>query len=238
MVLPGVEPHKNLQNRSMQLTVIDPTQVRDISPLIVGPDGYPLVVPSATLEQTTPLERTLFCVQNGCYLLPTQELVAHVQGLIGNRRAIEIGAGNGVLSKALGIPATDSRQQERPDIAAYYRLLQQPTIRYGANVQKLDALAAVRSLKPQVVLAAWVTHRYDPRRHWAEGNEDGVDEEAVLAHCEHYVFIGNDSVHSKKSIWSRPHVKAYLPFVFSRAREAGRDFVAVWEGDLRKGLPE
>lgn len=218
------------QNGCMDISILDPTTIRDISGLLLDPAGRLRVLPTAELEQTTALERALFGIRHACYVLPTQELVAHVKDLIGARTALEIGSGNGVLAEALGIPATDSHQQSRADIALLYAMLRHPVIRYGNNVQKLDALAAVRAHRPQVVVGAWVTHRYDPRRHWAEGNEDGIDEDELLTLCEQYIFIGNDSVHSKKSIWSRPHTKTYLPFVFSRAKEPGRDFIAVWEG--------
>lgn len=215
---------------AMAISILDPTKIRDISELLLDQAGRLRVLPTAELEQTTAHERALFGVRHACYVLPTQELVAYVKGLIGDRTALEIGAGNGVLADALGIPATDSHLQTRPDIALLYAALRHAVIRYGANVQKLDALAAVRAHRPQVVVGAWVTHLYDPRRHWAEGNQDGVDEEELLTLCEQYVFIGNDSVHSKKAIWEKPHTKTYLPFVFSRAQVPGRDFIAVWEG--------
>ena len=221
----------------MQLQIIDPSTVRDISSQLLDDRGELKPVPSAVLEQTTDVERSVFGARHACYLLPTAELVTHLRELIGARSALEIGSGNGVLAKALGIPASDSYQQDRPDIAAYYQALRQKTIRYGENVQKRDALEAVRTLRPQVVVGAWVTHRYDPRRHWAEGNMDGVDEEALLELCEQYIFIGNDSVHAKKSIWRHPHRKAYLPFIFSRAKDGSKDFIAVWDGLAKPGLP-
>lgn len=220
----------------MELRVIDPSFVRDISNSLLDESGRLMPVPSAVLEQTTDLERAIFGARHACYVLPTLELVEHIQGLIGGRSAIEIGSGNGVLARALGILATDSHMQARPEIAAHYRALGQKTISYGEGVLRLDALEAVRTLKPQVVVGAWVTHRYDPKRHWAEGNADGIDEEALLELCEEYIFIGNDSVHAKKSIWRHPHRKTYLPFIFSRAKDGSKDFIAVWKGRMSSGL--
>lgn len=89
----------------------------------------------------------------------------------------------------------------------YRRILgitKQPPVRYGPNVQRFAADAAVRHFRPEVVIAAWVTHRYDPKRHHAGGNEIGVDEIDILAHCQHYILIGNTHVHRHKEIWRRP----------------------------------
>lgn len=230
----GHRPGNLRQNPPMRLSIVDPSTVRDLAPLLLDDAGRLKVVPSSVLAETSDIERTLFGVRHACYVLPTVELVEHIRALIAGRTALEIGSGNGVLAAALGIPATDNLLQLRPDVAQYYQALRQPVIRYGKHVQRLDAHAAIAQFKPQVVVAAWVTHRYDPNRHWAEGNEDGVHEESVLAQCEQYIFIGNDAVHAKKSIWSRPHDKTYPPFVFSRARDGSKNFIAVWQGQVAR----
>lgn len=212
----------------MDVRLLDPRNVRDITPLLVDNKGRLKVVPAEALRETTPEERMLFCVLNACYVLPTLELVEHLRTLIAGRRCIEIGAGNGLVAQALGIPATDSRQQESPDIRALYKKLRQPVISYGANVEKLDALAAIQAHQPEVVLACWVTHRFDPHRSWAEGNQDGVDEMQVLQGCQEYLFVGNDQVHRNKAIWDQPHEKTYPDYIFSRAANGSRDFLARW----------
>lgn len=214
----------------MLTTVLDPRSIRDISGLLLDEQGRLKVVPASVLAQTTREERALFGVRHGLYSFPTLELVEHVRTLIGGRKAIEIGAGYGVLAAALGIPATDNRQQEQPDIAAYYAALRQPTVPYGPNVERLDSRQALAKYRPQVVVGCWVTHRYDPRRHEAGGNQDGVVEEEVIDSCEAYVFIGNEKVHAGKSIWSRPHEKMTAPWVYSRAANGSPDFIAVWPG--------
>lgn len=148
--------------------------------------------------------------------------------VIAGRPTIEIGSGNGVLANALGIQATDNRQQEDGSVRDYYAALQQPTISYGPAVEKVDAAAAVAKYRPSVVVASWVTHRYDPSRHQAGGNEDGVLEESVIEQCDAYVFIGNERVHAGKSIWSIPHEKVTPPWLYSRAWNESQDFIAVW----------
>lgn len=97
----------------------------------------------------------------------------------------------------------------------------------------MDAKEAVAFHKPAVVVASWVTHRYDHRRHWAGGNEVGVNESDLLNRVENYIFVGNEQVHRNKQIWDLPHEKFYLPFLYSRAHNGTRDFLAVWEGRKR-----
>jgi hypothetical protein len=216
--------------KTMNSQVLNLHEVRDISPEILDADGHPRVVSAKVYRDTTQEERSRLCVEHGLYGLPTTELVDYLRTLIAGRSAIEIGAGNGVLAKALGIRATDSRMQEDPKIAALYDAVRQPVVRYGDQVERLDAVQAIRKYKPQVVVACWVTHKYDAKRHAAGGNQFGVAEEKILAACENYIFVGNVQVHAGKSIWSRPHDLEFPPFVFSRAFNGSPDFVANWRG--------
>lgn len=218
----------------MTAFILNPADVRDISPLLLDEAGCLKIVSSSVLAATTREERAMFGVRHAFYGLPTIELIEHLKSLIAGRSAIEIGAGSGVLAQALGIPATDNRQQEWPSVQEYYAALRQPTIRYGDHVEALDAKAAVAKYKPQVVIASWVTHRYDPARHEAGGNQDGVDEVALLKHCEEYILIGNEKVHASKPLWALPHTKEQLPFLFSRAANGSADFIARWPGRLVK----
>jgi hypothetical protein len=197
-------------------------------------DGRLRVAPAAFWAETTSDERAVFGHRHAAYVLPTMELVQRLHELIDGRKAIEIGAGNGVLAEALEIPATDSRQQERPKYRKILADLGQPPVRYGKNIIHLDARRAIQRYKPEVVIASWVTHRYDRNRHWAGGNEVGVVEEDILNHAE-YIFIGNEHAHHGKVIWDYPHEIEYPDYVYSRAtpsRALGhRDFIATWRKD-------
>lgn len=173
-----------------------------------------------------------WCVARGFYCLPTLELVDFIRDQIDCDAALEIGAGNGALGRAVGIPMTDSHQQERPEMAALYRGLGQAAVEYGADVEKLTALEAVEKYRPRVVVAAWVTHRWDRRRPHLKGNMYGVDEARLLdkPFVRRYVFVGSESVHGKeapKPILSRRHETHRLPFLYSRAFEP-TDVVWVW----------
>jgi hypothetical protein len=185
-------------------------------------------MPAAFYHQTSMLERAVFGTRHGLYGLPTEELVTWLKTVTGDRTAIEIGAGHGALAAAIGIPATDNRQQEEPAVVAYYAAIRQPAIQYGLDVEKLTAAEAVTKYRPQVVIASWVTHKYREDRHDAGGNMFGVVEEDIIDACETYIFIGNRKVHALKSIWTRPHRVIEPDWLFSRASNGSPDFIATW----------
>lgn len=216
------------QNCFMDVFTIDTTKVRDISPDLLDGRRRLRVVPSCTLEKTTAQERLVFGVREGLYSFPTNELCDFLRSRIAGRTAIEIGAGHGALAEALPIPATDNRQQEEAGLKTYYQDIGQPTVRYGDHVERLDAAAAVAKYRPKVVVACWVTHRFDPDRPEAGGSLTGVDEASLIASCEEYIFIGNEHVHAQKPIWQLPHEKMTPNWLFSRAVNGSRDFIALW----------
>ncbi|WP_298435051.1 hypothetical protein [Ottowia sp.] len=212
----------------MELYGLDPAKVRDISETLMDERRRLQVVPACVLEGTTPKERMLFGVRHGLYSFPTVELCSFLRERIRGRRAIEIGSGHGVLAKALGIPATDNRQQEDAEVRAHYAAIRQPTVPYGDHVEKLDAAAAVENYRPAVVIACWITHCFDPSRPDAGGSATGVDEAAIVASCDEYIFIGNEHVHAHKPIWALPHEKLTPPWLYSRAINGSRDFIGIW----------
>lgn len=212
----------------MPFAIHHPDEVRDLAPEVLGEDGRMRVLPAAYWATTTLDERALFGHRNGLYLFPTTELVEYLRSLIHGRKAIEIGAGNGVLAEELGIKATDSKQQVKPKYAAWYKSLNQPPVPYGPNIIEMDGESAVRRFKPEVVIGCWVTHKYDPRRHGAGGNEAGIREEYVIERCQSYVHIGNQDVHRGKAIWKREHTIIRPDWLYSRAHNGTPDEIAIW----------
>lgn len=208
--------------------VLYPDEIRDISPLVLDETGRMRVLPAEFWASTTTQERALFGHLHGIYGFPTTELVEFLRNQIGDRSALEIGAGNGVLAEALGIRATDSFQQIQPKYRPVYEAMGQPIVPYGPNVEMLDAKLAVQRYKPDVVIGSWITHKYDRRRRRAGGNEAGVDEAAVIAKVQTYIHIGNEKVHEGKAIWDQPHRRIRAPFVYSRSCNGSDDFIAIW----------
>lgn len=206
------------------------TDFRNMEDEALDERGRLRVLPAAWWQRFKQTEIAHFCVEQGLYCIPTTELVEHLAALLpAGPDVIEIGAGNGVLSEALGIVATDSMMQLQPEIMAYYNALGQPIVNYGANVKRMDAATAIRKLKPKTVLACWVTHKFRPAEEWREGNAFGVAEEQILDRGVRYVFVGNERVHKGKPIWDRPHSIHFYPWLVSRRMTAARDFIAVWE---------
>lgn len=186
-------------------------------------------VPSGVLAQIPPEDLMYWCNTNGVYGLATDELVAWLTGRIAGRKAIEIGAGNGVFGRALGIKMTDSFIQEREDIKLYYSLRGQERVFYGFDVQPLEACAAVKRHKPKVVIASWVTEVYKNGKGFAEG----VDESKILSMVDEYILIGNLNVHGNKRIVTNPpkgfKLDVYqFPWIYSRATQPERNVIMSW----------
>lgn len=106
------------------------------------------------------------------YLIPTRPFLRALARQIretGARNVLEVAAGDGHLARELQrvapdlrITATDSGKWERPQArmnAAEKRRLKRAAVAGlapGADVLRLEALAAIRKLKPDLVLASWL----------------------------------------------------------------------------------
>lgn len=113
------------------------------APVIAHPDlfdedGTLQPMPAAFWAEMPREDRQRFGYVHGLYSFPTLETIATLKAML-PAGALEIGAGNGGYCKALEIRGTDSYMQERPDIAAHYAATRQPTVKYGAHVERLDA---------------------------------------------------------------------------------------------------
>lgn len=196
-------------------------------------NGVLRVMPMAFYQQFEQVDLSGFCLRHGLYVLPTFELMDKINELIleasPSRSAIEIGSGNGVLGKALGIPCTDSYMQEDPAIQALYQKMGQPVVKYGEHVQRLNALEAVKHCRPEVVVAAWVTHKYNEAEHERAGNVYGVDEVALLGQIKRYIFVGNFYVHGQKPLLEIDHTVHESEAIFSRSQKPHGNAVVVWD---------
>ena len=190
------------------------------------------VMPSAFYRDFSQDQLSLFCLRHGLYCLPTHELLDRINALIlevsPGRNAIEIGSGHGTLGHGLGIPCTDSYMQEDPMIKQLYQGAGQPPVRYGAHVKQLDAMDAVKHYRPEVVVAAWVTHKWKEQEAWREGNMFGVDEKAILRRIKRYVFVGNTRPHKHKPLLDVKHQAIRGDFLFSRS-PTSHNVLWVWD---------
>ncbi len=106
------------------------------------------------------------------YLIPTRPFLRELARRIretGARKVVEVAAGDGHLARELQrvapdliVTATDSGKWERPQArmsAAEKRKLRRRAVAGlapGADVLRLEAIAAIRKLKPDLVLASWI----------------------------------------------------------------------------------
>ena len=210
-------------------------------------NGHMRLMPSTEIDQWSHQSRILWCNKNARYGLVTVELVEWLKTIIGGRSAIEIGAGHGDLCHHLGIQGTDSFVQRDNEtaksmmaamnVAAAARTgsaVGTVAMEYGDNVTKAEAYAAVRAIKPQVVIASWVTEYWPPDKAPKPGvpaNIFGVKEDKIVPKVEAYVLIGNYAVHQHKRILKQPHqtyTAAELPWLRSRATNPEMDCIWVW----------
>jgi len=168
--------------------------------------------------------------RHAIYGMPTVELVEWLREQIGEVSAIEIGSGATGLGRHVGIPMTDADMQSRPDIRMYYVMSGQPTITLPADVERIDANAAVRKYNPHTVVGMWVTQRWRPGMPDHVGAlVDGVDETDLLRRVKRYIVIGNDAVHGDKDIMALPHCTYRFPWLRSRATYPEKNAIYVWE---------
>lgn len=210
-----------------------PADQREL-PKLVGKNNKIAARPLAEYRAMNQTALRLFCHTHARYVLPTTELIDYLKTIIGDRSAIEIGAGAGDLGCQLGIPMTDSYCQTWPDVQLMYAATGQPTIKYGRDVEYLDALAAVEKYQPDVVLAAWVTHWIDPNLPPKPGSMYGVKEDLLLKNVKEYIVVGSTAIHSIKPIMALPHTTIdACDMVVSRSQR-GDDKIWIWPGGKNK----
>ncbi len=172
-----------------------------------------------------------FCVKYGIYCLPTIELIDWLKKEINSKRTIEVGAGNGCLGRSLQIKMTDSYQQTKPEVVLLYQILKQTPVKYGKDVKKINGLSAVKKYKPKVVVATWITNRWDHSMEY--GNIDGIDETKLISKVKKYIHIGNIDTHGTKKALRKPHKKYQFPWLYSRSMNKKGNIIYVWDNKIQ-----
>lgn len=214
----------------------------DISELlatVIDRNGLPRLVPAEFYDQFSIHQLRLFGAKTGLYVFPTYELKAFLREEIGERKALEIGAGNGVMALELGAIATDDYQQApdyRPDpkhailwqqfMEAIARTGNSP-VKYGPNVIRQEAMSAVVKHKPDVTYGLFVTHRRGLLGE-GDGNVMGIEEHKIMKRSR-YIMVGNEQTHAGKPILQLPHRTIELPGLVTRAADQSLNRVWIWE---------
>jgi hypothetical protein len=146
-----------------------------------------------------------WCARRLVDVIPTTELISWLRYRIEGRLALEVAAGDGAIGRALGIRMTD-RDPRAPD------------------VERLDALEAVRRYDPQVVVGAWLTEL------------DGVSVEDILAHpsVEAFIHVGNSGVRRHRALMRKRTEVVHAPWILSGSRRPHLNCIAVWETGRRR----
>lgn len=167
----------------------------------------------------------------GVYCLPSRELVTWLRTRIAGRSAIEIGAGSGYLSAALGIPGTDSFVREGSE----------EPIPYGPHVERLEASEAVERYKPRVVLASWVTFRFvataEEGKAFPSGSPYGPRFDRVLRSVDEVILVGNRLIHGRQDgmqLRYRPQWRGKMGIVHSRSQRPDLDGIWTWQSRFVK----
>jgi hypothetical protein len=170
--------------------------------------------------------------ENARYQFPTTELISWLKNKINNRSAIEVAAGMGDISYHLGIPASDNRSQERPEMRLYYSSLGVAITSPPERIETLDAVEAVKKYNPQVVIASWLTQKYLPGDEEKKigSNVYGPDEFEIITHpsVECYIHIGNYNTHKDKRILQVQHQELQFNWLKSRAMDQSKNVLFVW----------
>lgn len=180
----------------------------------------------------------------GVYMLPTTEFIDWMYENIFpeekyndeymDKYVIEIGAGTGLLGKALGIKMTDIKLQERnPEVMSYYTLMGQPLIKYPKEVIMMDANTAVNYYKARTVIGSYITFGSKSAEVCSTlgANYYGPDMEKLYQDSERIILIGNLSIpaHKNNPILKYPHTEHMnVPGLITRS-DPRFNRVWVWE---------
>ncbi|WP_157670782.1 SAM-dependent methyltransferase [Chitinibacter sp. GC72] len=85
--------------------------------------------------------------KRGIWCFYSRELITGLAALIGARRTVEVGAGDGTLSRFLAAQGIDITPTDDYSWGK--------TIQYPDAVQRYDAIAAISRFKPKVVICSW-----------------------------------------------------------------------------------
>lgn len=182
---------------------LSPSIKNEFDDLFKDKDGIIKPVDAVHISKFKQSELSAYCHQNAMYGIITVELVEIIKSLIKGFKSIEIGSGNGTLGRSLNIPMFDNYMQNLPEILLMYSLSLQPTIKYGHDVIKMDALDAIKKYKPDIVIGSWITHKYDPIKFEMGGNILGVDEVKMFdLGVKQYIMFGNEITHHCKPLFN------------------------------------
>lgn len=186
----------------------------------------PNIIYAQEYKEYAELTWAYVCNRIGYYQIITYELLEFIQGLIQDKKAIEIGAGYGVLGNTLNIPTTDRKLQQDPMIRQrFYEAVGQKPIEYPEDVSKLSAHQAIQKHQPEAVVGCWITQKGD---RVGVSSAYGVEEDRLLENVDLYIHVGHYHTHRSKKINRKPHYKIEADWLCSRASDQSLNEIRIW----------
>jgi len=176
--------------------------------------GLVVPVPVETVDAIDKDKIRLYCHKKGIYGIITDELIDYINVQFfseGTQNVIAVGSGLGTLGRALGIPVTDSRLQETPEMRAMYAISGQPVIRYPSDIQTLEVIQAIAKYKPTTIVGSWCTQIYRKGDEEEEigSNMYGFDFYKILNRTTvtRIILYGTETIHGLFRIVNDPDYK-------------------------------
>jgi len=211
----------------MQFEVFLKKNIQDLSGDLLLENGRLKLLPAAYYRNLKWEDFRIFCHCHARYGIPTIELIDYLKDIIGNRSALEIGAGAGDLGYHLKIPMIDNKMQSWPEISKIYEGMGQPTIKYPDDIEEIDALEAVKKYKPQVVIGSWITSFSSVEQKW-RSSPFGIKEPQILDLVETFIIVGNLDEHFDKPIRQIEHQTIHADWLVSRKKNQKNNCIFIW----------
>ena len=183
----------------------------------------------------------------GLYTFPTLELCNWINSQIDDNpelephSAIEICAGTGWIGRTIGIPITDVKNMENPQVQHIMtQSFSVPTI-YADDVEQLEASEAVDKYSPDIVIGSFVTSRQlvdkiDKKKAMTvkvklpyggvmEQNlmdlvrkevQVGVDIRKIVKQVYKVILVVNNRTHMHEDYFNIPHQSFSFPWLVTR----------------------
>ena len=256
---------KFIRNENGQAcSVIEPELVNHARSLeivnsLVGTTGRIYPIPYSHIKDDTLDTLNVVMQALGLYTFPTLELCEWLYSQIDDNpeyephSAIEICAGTGWIGRQLGIPTTDIKNMENPEVQKIMLDSRSiPTI-YADDVETLEASDAVSKYKPDIVIGSYVTSRQlvdkvDKRKaktvgiHMPNGGiitqnlmdivrkeiKVGADVKSICRKVYKVILVCNMRVHRNESYMSLPHKTLSFPWLITRG-DASQARILIFE---------
>lgn len=191
--------------------------------------GEDLIIhPFSFYTKYTMNQKWLMMTKKDVYVLPTEELCDFLDKIIGEKSAIEIGAGKGYLGRELGIHITDSYAKRYPYPMQKDKESGLSTIVYPKDVEKIDAIMSVKKYHPHTVLSSFLVSE----RSYPDGKKFGVKNKELLKMCKRYIHIGNLDLHGDDPILNIPHTEIEFPYLITKKMNPNTDRIFIWGNDM------